>query len=433
LFASIFAAHNVRLMQEALDELETVYNLIDVDEDGFVSVEEMKVYQSRRLQSDDEEEDTQAIVIDACSVLTKAGFAGDDEPRVIFENVVGRPRKGSRSQKGSSLTYVGDEAMDKRGVLELEYPIEDGIVTNWDAMEKIWHHTFYNELRIAPEEHPVLLSESPLNPRADREKMTLIMFNTFNVPAMYVAVDAVLSLYASGRLSGIVVQSGREVSHVVPIYEGNVLPDAISSFDIAGKDVTDYLMKILNADRGYSFAPTADRKIVRDIKEKLAYVALDFDQEMKNAESGSDVEKEFELPDGKIITIGNERFRAPEVLFTPSMIGKSEVGIAEMVCVVIQKCDVDIQKDLYRHIVLSGENTMFDGIAERMEKEVRDLAPEKMTIEVVAPPTREHSVWIGGSILASLSTFQQMWISKQEYDEEGPSIVHRKCFPDEQT
>jgi actin-related protein len=359
--------------------------------------------------------------------MCKAGFAGDDAPRGVFPCIVGRP-KNTEVMVGLNYedSYIGDEAQLKRGVLSLRYPIEHGIVTNWDDMEKIWHHTFYNELRVTPDEHPVMLTEAPLNPKANRERMIQIMFESFGVPQVYVSIQAVLALYASGRTTGCILDSGDGVTHTVPIFEGYILPHAVKRLDLAGRDLTDYMMKILT-ERGHTFVNSAEREIVRDIKEQLAYVALDYDAEMKKSVETSAVERTFELPDGNVINVGNERFRCPEALFQPSLLGKEFGGIQQQMFDTIMNCDMDLRKDLYANVVMSGGTTMYPGINERMTAELKKLVPTSIEVRVVTPPERKYSVWIGGSILASLNTFQENWITREEYDECGPSIVHRKC------
>mmetsp|Transcript_42372 Transcript_42372/g.64117 ORF Transcript_42372/g.64117 Transcript_42372/m.64117 type:complete len:257 (+) Transcript_42372:3-773(+) len=254
--------------------------------------------------------------------------------------------------------------------------------------------------------------------------MTQTMFETFRVPGIYVSIQAVLSMYASGRVSGVVMDSGDGVSHTVPVYEGFSLPHAIQRIDIAGRDLTEYLMRTL-MERGYSFTTSSEREIVKDIKEKLGYVSLDYASEV--AVDSAENEKTYELPDGNIITIGNERFRCPEVLFQPELIGKEGCGIHEAIFRTVMLSDLDLRRDLFANIVLSGGSTMFPNMGERITKEVSALAPANVRVRVIANPERKYSVWIGGSILSSLSTFQQMWVSLDEYNESGPRIVHRKC------
>ncbi|KAK6996524.1 actin family [Favolaschia claudopus] len=370
-----------------------------------------------------------AIVIENGTGMTKAGFAGYDAPRAVFPSVIGYSRQaviGVGSGVESKNSYVGDEAQSKRGILALNYPIEGGIITNWDDMEKIWQFAISNELRTSPEQHAVLLTESPLNPADKREKMASVMFETFNVPAFYVQMPAVLSLYY-GKPTGLVIDSGHGASYVVPIYQGSALRHAIMPLDISGRDITECLVRNFN-ERGFNIASPAEYEIVREIKEKRCYVALDYEQEIRDVDTSTALETSFELPDGRILDRGTERLRAPETLFQPSVCGLEGSGIHETAYSSIARCDPDMHRSLYSHVSLCGGNTMFPGLAERLKKELKSLAPAKFEVRVVAHADRKYAAWIGGSILGSLSTFDNISISRQEYDEFGPAIVHRKCL-----
>ena len=365
------------------------------------------------------------VIIDNGTGYCKAGFSGEEGPRAVFPAVVGRPKTASAMVGNDKKDfYVGQQAEEKRGILHLSYPIADGIVNNWDDMEKVWEHCFTNELRCSPEEHKVMLTEAPLNPKENREKMATIMFETFNVPGLYIAIQAVLSLYSAGKFTGIVCDSGDGVTHFVPIFDGYSLPHAVVRMDLAGRKLTEFMMKVLR-EVNVNFSTSAEKEIVKDIKEKCCYVALDYKEELGKVE-----EMSYELPDGKVIKVKDQRIRCPEVLFQPEMCGCEPGGIGKRCYESIQKCDIDIRKDLYPCIVLSGGTTMFQGIAERLTKEVKEQAPESMkeTVKVIAVPERKYAVWIGGSILSSISTFDSMWVTKDEYNESGAGIVHRKCF-----
>ncbi|CAD8116185.1 unnamed protein product [Paramecium primaurelia] len=369
-----------------------------------------------------------AVFIDNGQAYCKTCIAERVSQGSCFSAIVGRPKdQGNLKGIDKEVAYVGDEAWAKKDVLELNYPIDKGIINNWDDMEKVWHHALFNELKVIPEDHPVLLTEAPLNPKHNREKMTQIFFEKFNVPSFYVAIQAVLSLYAAGRLTGIVLDSGEGVTYTVPIAEGYFLQDSVLRIDLAGIDCTKYLVKIME-EQGLQFKSQFEMDIARRMKEQFCYVALDYEEEMKKYQESTANNRSCKLPDGNVIVIKDQRFRCPELMFKPSFIGLDIQGIHELTFQSIMKCDYYVRKDLFQNIVMSGGTTMFTGIPERLNKELTLLAPKQMKVKVVAPRERKFSVMIGGSILSSLSGFQDKWITKSEYDESGPAIVHKKCF-----
>ena len=272
---------------------------------------------------------------------------------------------------------VGQEANKLRSYLELSYPMENGIVRNWDDMKHVWDHTFYDQLKIEPSNCRILLTEPPLNPVNNRKKMLEYMFETYKFHSAQVSIQAVLTLYAQGLVTGVVVDIGDGVTHICPVYDAFALPHLTRRLDIAGREVTRYLTKLLLL-RGYAFNHTADFETVRMLKEKMCYIAYNCEQEKMLAEETTFLTEQYVLPDGRIIKLGGERFEAPEVLFQPHLVNIEGHGIAELLFNTIQSADLDLRSDLYKHIVLSGGSTMYPGLPSRLEREVKQLYLERV-------------------------------------------------------
>ncbi|RDA87752.1 hypothetical protein CP532_2489 [Ophiocordyceps camponoti-leonardi (nom. inval.)] len=366
------------------------------------------------------------IVLDNGSGTIRAGFAGDDLPKCVFPSWVGRVKHLRVLAGGLEKdVYIGKEAANElRGLLKIRYPLEHGIVTDWDDMERIWEYVYGEGLNTLSEEHPVLLTEPPLNPRSNRDTAAQILFETFNVPALHTSIQAVLSLYASGRTTGIVLDSGDGVSHAVPVYEGFAMPSSIRRIDVAGRDVTEHLQTLLRKS-GYVFHTSAEKEVVRQIKETVAYVAHDPRKEERDwigVKPNDSRYAEYTLPDGHKLKASE---KAPEILFEPELIGLEYPGVHQMTVDAIGRTDLDLRKSLYGNIVLSGGSTLTKGFGDRLLTELQRLAVKGMRIKIFAPPERKYSTWIGGSILAGLSTFRKMWVSIDDWHE-NPDIIHTK-------
>lgn len=307
-------------------------------------------------------------------------------------------------------------------------PIQQDIVINWEDMENIWHHTFH-ELEVNPQDHILLLTESPCNPRENREKMTEIMFETYNTLGLYVGNHAVLSLFGSGSQTGIVVECGGDVTHTVPIYGGIALPHATLQQDIGQQTITE-CMGVLLKERGFNLTTTEEKTCIEDIVKKLGYIALDFREEMSITANSCALERSYELPDGQLVDIGNERFRCLEILFDPMIyIGDNRrMGIHEMVYESIRKCDCSLQSEMYDTIVISGDVRGYPGFIERMKKELCPLVQDcYQKVDVLEHPY-DFSAWLGGSLFAITHGFEKTVITRENYEEFGPNIVNIKSI-----
>jgi len=379
------------------------------------------------------------VVCDNGTGFVKAGYAGTNFPESVFPSLVGRPMvsAATESLEGTDLKdiMVGDEAQAVRFALQLDYPVENGIVRNWDDMEHLWNYTFFDKMQIDPRDHKIMLTEAPLNPKNNRKKTISTMFETYGFNGAHMSIQAMLVLYAQGLLTGVVVDSGDGVTHVVPVYDGFVPGHLIRRLDVAGRHITRYLIKLMLL-RGYSFNRTADFETVREIKEKLCYVAHDIKKERDLALNTTVLVEKYTLPDGTVVKAGRERFEAPEALFNPSLVDKEGDGMADMVFNMIQAADIDCRADFYKHIVLSGGSSMYPGLPSRLEKDIKDRyvneilkgdikRANRLKLRIEDPPRRKHMVYLGASVLGDLMRDRDdFWISKAQYEEEG---IDRVC------
>lgn len=360
-------------------------------------------------------DNSKIVVLDNGSGLCKIGFAGDAAPEKVFPSVVGCPK----SNQSNGERCVGDAALAKVSDVILKYPIEHGTIKHWDDMEKVWHHAFFDTL-IDPSEHPLLITdhhnELAIN-KTQREKIIQIMFETFSVPSFRIESSTKLALYSSGRTAGVVIDCGDGVTDISCCNAGEI-PTSIRGMRIGGRDITKYLEKCLTK-QGRTVSATQS---VHDMKEKLAYVALDFAEEMKKAKETRQGNANYTGT-----SISSERFQCAELLFNPRLDGFSFDGVHQILYNSVMECPRDLRQKMFENIVVSGGTSRLPGFTARLKKEITGLVPDGMKVKIFAAPDRRHGVWLGGSIVASLSNSPKTVVSRREYTENGPVIVHRKC------
>ncbi|XP_069603771.1 actin-like protein 7A [Ranitomeya imitator] len=369
--------------------------------------------------------ETRAVIIDIGTRSCKIGYAGEPKPSFVVSSTLGIPlRETSKTGDNWKEHFIGNEKETYSSVSQkLVNPLRHGTVVEWDSVEAILEYLFVKEMKIPSEEHAVLLSDPPLSPSTNREKYAEMMFETFNVPAFQIANQSSLSMYSYGKTSGLVVECGHGMSYAVPIIEGNVQPTFTCSADYAGADITKYLMQILKA-RGYTFNEE-HLDIIENVKHKFCYVSFDFNEEICLPQIKH--QPAYKFTDGQEITIKKERFICTEALFQPSLIDSTEPSLQNMTMTCISNCDASFKETMVNNILLGGGTTMLQGFFERFQKELNKLSGHQKS-SISAWPDRQFCVWRRGSILASLHSFQPLWLHRSEYDEHGPSIIYRKCF-----
>ncbi|RUP45573.1 actin family [Jimgerdemannia flammicorona] len=419
------------------------------------------------------------IVIDNGTGYSKIGYGGNDTPSFVFPTAIAtRETHASSGGSGPSLPtkpsflssnlaskrgiedldfFIGDEAIQNSKTYALNYPIRHGQIDNWDHMERFWEQSIFKYLRCEPEDHLFLLTEPPLNSPENREQTAEIMFESFNIKGLYIAVQAVLALASTWTaeeqvLTGTVIDSGDGVTHVIPVASGYVIGSSIKSVPIAGRDITYFVQQLLR-ERGETGIPPEDSlRVAELIKEQYSYVCPDIVKEFKKYDQeGEKYFKKFESTHGVTgkpysVDVGFERFLAPEIFFNPEIASSDYLTpLPEVVDTVIQSSPIDTRRGLYKNIVLSGGSTMFKDFDKRLKREIKrtvdfrvkrseelsggSVKAKDVEVNVISHKKQRHAVWYGGSLVSVIADFHTYCHTKAEYEEHGPSIArHNRVF-----
>ena len=379
---------------------------------------------------------SESIIIDNGTNTIKAGFSDDDMPRVVIPTVLGKPfsNSGGAPEEEEDINeqidiFVGEEALNKGGTLQLSRPITKGEIKDYSTMELIWKHIFYNELLTETKTHSVIVTEAPFASSDNKKQMSEVLFDKLGVESLYIINTSSLALYANGKTTGTVVDIGYQTTSFVPIYEGFILNHAVTKVETGGKDLTDYFCHIIGQRNGNDkFTNEGQKSMINELKEKICEVAEDYDSQVKKC-LDSKKEEIYNLPDGSKVRIAQEKYQCPELLFQPQFFQREHYGLHEQTFKSIKRCDDDIEKDLFQNVILCGGSSLFLKIRKKFEKELQSLAPTGKTVKVIAPPERKYSAWLGGAILSSMKKFKAaMFVSKKEYNENGYGIINDKFF-----
>jgi centractin len=376
------------------------------------------------------------IIIDIGSGEIKAGFSGEDSPKVVFKNYIGEPKYKkvlsafNAEDKEINAQYIGEDCDKFMGILKLRHPVKNGKFSNDQDILSIFNY-IYSKLGLNTEEieqHPLLVTEPLLNPYTNREKIANLLFENLGVQALFFASQPILSLFSTSNTSGTVLESGEGVTQSCVVCEGYSLPNSYERYDYGGADVTEYL-KILLKKKGYQFYNSTEFRLVNEIKENSCFCISNKNININDARKGLNKNPlNYYLPDGTTVSIGEERLLAPEILFNLDKIGKEYLSLTDIVMSSINKVDIELRQKSYENILLSGGNTAIKGLLEKLTSDIKDKAYKNLKINLKTTPKPEYCCWMGGNMISTLEIFKRMWVSKSDWSEKGSKIIHIKTI-----